>query len=88
MRTGSGQADDPPAAGQQAEPAVSSPFATTRGGGWHNDLAAWLDRLGWLPMDFARRCSDDAAFSRTGDDRQARPLARVIQRGWKIRGTE
>jgi len=48
MRTGSGRAGDPPAAGQQAEPAISSPFATTRWAGWHGDLAAWLDRLGWL----------------------------------------
>ena len=48
MRTGSGQADDPPAAGQRAEPAISSPFATTRCIDWHADLAARLDRLGWL----------------------------------------
>ena len=48
MRTGSGQADDPPAAGQQAEPAISSPFATIRWIAWHSDLAAWLERLGWL----------------------------------------
>jgi nitrite reductase/ring-hydroxylating ferredoxin subunit/uncharacterized membrane protein len=48
MRTGSGQADDPPAVGQQAEPAISSPCATTRWVAWHSDLAAWLDRLGWL----------------------------------------
>lgn len=48
MRTGSGRADDPPAAGQQAGPAVSSPFAATRLVAWHSDLAAWLDRLGWL----------------------------------------
>jgi len=48
MRTGSGRAGDPPAAGEQAEPAISSPFATTRWVGWHGDLAAWLDRLGWL----------------------------------------
>jgi len=48
MRTRSGQADDPPTAGQQAEPASSSHFATTRWVGWHGDLAAWLDRLGWL----------------------------------------
>ena len=47
MRTGSGQADDPPA-GQQAEPAASSPFAATRLVAWHSDLAAWLDQLGWL----------------------------------------
>jgi nitrite reductase/ring-hydroxylating ferredoxin subunit/uncharacterized membrane protein len=48
MRTGSGQADDPPAAGQQAEPAVSPPSAATRLVAWHGDLTAWLDRLGWL----------------------------------------
>ena len=48
MRRGSGQADDPPAAGQQAGAAISSPFGTTRLVGWHSDLAAWLDRLGWL----------------------------------------
>jgi nitrite reductase/ring-hydroxylating ferredoxin subunit/uncharacterized membrane protein len=48
MRTSSGQADDPPAAGQQAEPAISSPFAATRCVAWHSDLTAWLDRLGWL----------------------------------------
>ena len=48
MRTGSGQAGDPPAAGQQAEPAISSPCATTRWVAWHSDVAAWLDRLGWL----------------------------------------
>jgi nitrite reductase/ring-hydroxylating ferredoxin subunit/uncharacterized membrane protein len=48
MRTGSGQADDPPAAGQQAEPPISSTSASTRLVDWHNDLADWLDRLGWL----------------------------------------
>src|SRR6516225_1870624 len=48
MRTGSGQAGDPPAAAQQAEPAIGSPLATTRWVAWHGDLAAWLDRLGWL----------------------------------------
>ena len=48
MRTGSGQADDPLAAGQQAEPAISSPLAATQWAAWHSDLAAWLDRLGWL----------------------------------------
>src|SRR5580658_7837511 len=48
MRTGSGQADDPSAAGQQAELAISSPSATIRWVAWHSDLAAWLDRLGWL----------------------------------------
>jgi len=48
MRTGSGQAGDPPAASQQAEPAISSPPAATRWVAWHGDLTAWLDRLGWL----------------------------------------
>ena len=48
MRTGSGQADGPPAAGQQAEPGASSVAGTTRLVAWHSDLAAWLDRLGWL----------------------------------------
>src|SRR5215813_12348593 len=48
MRTGSGQADDPPAAGQQAEPTVSSQLAAARLVAWHSDLAAWVDRLGWL----------------------------------------
>jgi len=48
MRTGSGQADDLPAVGQQAEPAISSPFATTRLDAWHNDLATWVDQLAWL----------------------------------------
>src|SRR5690349_6697361 len=48
MRTGSGQADDPPAVGQQAEPTVSSPLAATRLVAWHSDVAAWVDRLGWL----------------------------------------
>ena len=48
MRTGGGQADDPAAAGQQAEPAVSSPFATNQLVAWHSDLAARIDRLGWL----------------------------------------
>jgi len=48
MRRGSGQADDPPAAGQQAEPAISSPSTTTWLAAWHGDLAGWLDQLGWL----------------------------------------
>jgi len=48
MRTGSGQANDPPAVGQQAEPTVSSPCTATRLVAWHSDLAAWVDRLGWL----------------------------------------
>jgi nitrite reductase/ring-hydroxylating ferredoxin subunit/uncharacterized membrane protein len=48
MRTGSGQADDPPAVGQPAGPAASSPSATPRLVDWHNDLAAQIDRLGWL----------------------------------------
>jgi nitrite reductase/ring-hydroxylating ferredoxin subunit/uncharacterized membrane protein len=48
MRTGSDQADDPPAAGQETEPAIGSPFAGTRLVAWHSDLVAWVDRLGWL----------------------------------------
>ena len=48
MRTGSDQAGDPPAAGQQAEPGIGSPFAATRLVTWHGDLVASLDRLGWL----------------------------------------
>jgi nitrite reductase/ring-hydroxylating ferredoxin subunit/uncharacterized membrane protein len=48
MRPGSGPADDPPAAGQPAGPAISSAAATTPWVAWHGDLAAWVDRLGWL----------------------------------------
>ncbi len=52
MRTGSGPADESPApdqqAEQQAEQAITSPFATTRWITWHSDLTAWLDRLSWL----------------------------------------
>lgn len=48
MQPGSGPADDPPAAGQPAGPAISSAVATTPWVAWHGDLAAWVDRLGWL----------------------------------------
>src|SRR5271155_3035316 len=48
MRTGSGQAGDPAAAGQQAGATLSSPPATPPLVAWHGDLAGWLDRLGWL----------------------------------------
>jgi nitrite reductase/ring-hydroxylating ferredoxin subunit len=48
MGSGSAQADDPAAVGQQAEPTVSSSSASTPLVDWHSDLAAWLDRLGWL----------------------------------------
>ena len=48
MRTGSGQADDPPAAGQKAGPGIGSRFPGIRFVTWHSDLLAWLDRLGWL----------------------------------------
>ncbi len=48
MRTGRGQADDPPAPGQQAEPATGAPPATTWLVAWHGDLLERLDRLGWL----------------------------------------
>jgi len=48
MRTGSGQADDPPAASQGAERATGSLLASSRLDAWHGDLVARLDRLGWL----------------------------------------
>ena len=48
MGTGCDQADDPPTAGQEAEPDIGSPFAGTWLVSWHSDLVAWLDRLGWL----------------------------------------
>ncbi len=48
MHTGSGQAGDPPAAGQQAGPPARSARAATWLVAWHNELAAWLDRAGWL----------------------------------------
>jgi nitrite reductase/ring-hydroxylating ferredoxin subunit/uncharacterized membrane protein len=48
MQAGSGQADDPPAATQQAEPATASPSGTTRLVTWHGDLVAWVDQIGWL----------------------------------------
>src|SRR5215469_13874579 len=48
MRRGSGQAGDPAVADQQAVPATGSASATPWLIAWHGDLAAWLDRLGWL----------------------------------------
>src|SRR6516164_8398027 len=48
MRRSSGQADDPAVAGEQAEPAISSPSTTSWLVAWHGDLAARLDQLGWL----------------------------------------
>ena len=48
MGRSSGQAGDPPAAVQQADPAVSSPSEPAWLVAWHGDLAAWLDRLDWL----------------------------------------
>jgi nitrite reductase/ring-hydroxylating ferredoxin subunit/uncharacterized membrane protein len=48
MRTGSGQADDPAVATQNGAPAADSASAAARLVGWHGDLMAWLDRLGWL----------------------------------------
>jgi nitrite reductase/ring-hydroxylating ferredoxin subunit/uncharacterized membrane protein len=50
MQTGSGQANDPPAAGEPAEPAepAVNPQVATVFVAWHSDLAAWLDRLDWL----------------------------------------
>ena len=48
MRTGSSQADDPPAVTQQAEPPADAPSAATRLVTWHGDLLVWADQLGWL----------------------------------------
>jgi nitrite reductase/ring-hydroxylating ferredoxin subunit/uncharacterized membrane protein len=48
MRPGSGQAGDPPAVTQNAEPATSPASATARLVTWHGDVVAWVDRLGWL----------------------------------------
>ena len=48
MRAGSDLDGGPPAAGQPAGQVVSSLFDSGRLGGWHGDLAAWVDQLGWL----------------------------------------
>ena len=48
MRTGSGQAGDPPAATQRAEPAADPPDARSRLVTWHGDLLTQVDQLGWL----------------------------------------
>jgi nitrite reductase/ring-hydroxylating ferredoxin subunit len=48
MQRGSSEGDDLASAGQQAEPTISSECATTWLVAWHGDLAAWIDRLGWL----------------------------------------
>jgi nitrite reductase/ring-hydroxylating ferredoxin subunit/uncharacterized membrane protein len=64
MQTGNGQAGGPPAAGPQAEPVAGSPFRTARLAAWHGDLAAWLDRLGWL------RASSDWLTGVTGPIRE------------------
>jgi nitrite reductase/ring-hydroxylating ferredoxin subunit/uncharacterized membrane protein len=48
MQPGSGQAGDPPAVTQNAEPATSPASATARLVTWHGDIVAWVDRLGWL----------------------------------------
>jgi nitrite reductase/ring-hydroxylating ferredoxin subunit/uncharacterized membrane protein len=48
MRTGSGQAGDPPAATQQAEPAPDPPAAASRLVTWHGDLLTRVDQLDWL----------------------------------------
>ena len=48
MRPASDQDGGPPVAGQEAGPAIRSPFATTRLVTWHGDLVASLDRLRWL----------------------------------------
>ena len=78
MRTGSGQAGDAPAAGEQAEPAVSSPFPATRLVAWHGDLAAWLDGLGWL-----RSLSDrlTAALGPLRERHQDNPVIELLHGG-------
>jgi nitrite reductase/ring-hydroxylating ferredoxin subunit/uncharacterized membrane protein len=48
MRTGTGQANEPPAATPKAEPATGSLFDTARLVTWHSDVVAWVDQLGWL----------------------------------------
>jgi len=48
MQTGSGQADDAPAAGQKTESATDPPGTATWLVTWHGDLLAWVDGLGWL----------------------------------------
>jgi nitrite reductase/ring-hydroxylating ferredoxin subunit len=48
LRTGSDQADGPPAPGQKAAPDTGSPPAANPLTAWHGDLLARLDRLGWL----------------------------------------
>jgi nitrite reductase/ring-hydroxylating ferredoxin subunit/uncharacterized membrane protein len=48
MRTGTGQANEPPAAAQQAEPTAGSLFDPARLVTWHSDVVAWVDQLSWL----------------------------------------
>jgi nitrite reductase/ring-hydroxylating ferredoxin subunit/uncharacterized membrane protein len=48
MRTGSGQADDPPVTAQNGGPAADTSPCSTWLVTWHSDLVAWVDRLGWL----------------------------------------
>jgi nitrite reductase/ring-hydroxylating ferredoxin subunit/uncharacterized membrane protein len=48
MRAGSGQAGDPPAATQQAEPAAGPAAAASRLVTWHGDVLAQIDQLDWL----------------------------------------
>src|SRR5919108_2815760 len=48
MRTGSGQAGDPPAATQRAEPTTDPPAAPSWLITWHSDLITRIDRLDWL----------------------------------------
>ena len=48
MRTGSGHADDPPAATQQAEPAADPSRAPRWLVTWHGDLLTRVDQLDWL----------------------------------------
>ncbi|HTW02602.1 MAG TPA: Rieske 2Fe-2S domain-containing protein [Streptosporangiaceae bacterium] len=47
MPARNGQAGDPPVV-REPGPAIRSAFATGGLTAWHSDLAAWVDRLGWL----------------------------------------
>ncbi len=48
MQAGTGQAGDPPADVQKADPAAGPPCAANPLVTWHGDLVAWIDDLGWL----------------------------------------
>jgi nitrite reductase/ring-hydroxylating ferredoxin subunit/uncharacterized membrane protein len=48
MQTRSGQADDPSSATPKAESATGPAAGASPLAGWHGDLLAWIDQLGWL----------------------------------------